>query len=99
MIRHIVFFKCKNAKDRDTVYEGLNLLTGIQDCVHIEVGVNRHLDALCPDAPDLIVYGLFDSEVQLETFKAHPLYKESIARVRPLRDTRVAADFYTTTTP
>ena len=29
----------------------------------------------------------------LAAYKAHPLYEESIRRVRPLRDQRIAADF------
>ena len=31
-------------------------------------------------------------ETALAAYKAHPLYAESIRRVRPLRDIRVAAD-------
>jgi hypothetical protein len=97
MIRHIVFFKCKTPQDREAVRHGLNLLTGIGDCRHIEIGVNRRLDALCEDAPDFIVHGLFDSEAQLAAFKAHPLYQQAIAIVRPRRDMRIAADFHTDT--
>jgi len=40
-----------------------------------------------------VVYGEFADEAALTAYRTHPLYQESIRRVRPLRDTRVAADF------
>jgi len=93
MIRHIVFFSAKRPEDRETIYEGLRLLTGIPESLHIEIGRNFNIDALSPDGPDFVVYGEFEDETQLAAYKAHPLYQRSIEIVRPLRDMRVAADF------
>lgn len=93
MIRHIVFFTAKRSEDRDTVREGLELLKGIPDCLHLEVAVNRSEDPIPGPSPDVIVYGEFEDEAQLAAYKAHPLYQQSIARVRPLREMRIAADF------
>ncbi len=93
MIRHIVFFSARKAEDRETIYEGLKLLTGIPDSLHVEIGCNFKSDALSPDGPDFVVYGEFTDEAQLAAYKAHPLYQKSIDIVRPLRDMRVAADF------
>jgi hypothetical protein len=93
MIRHIVFFSAKAPQDRETVYEGLKLLTSIPDCLHLEIGRNFQNDPISPEGPDFIVYGEFEDEAQLAAYKAHPLYAKSIAIVRPLRDMRVAADF------
>jgi len=40
-----------------------------------------------------VVYGEFTDAAALAAYKAHPLYQESIRRVRPLRELRMAADF------
>ncbi|MCV2881326.1 Dabb family protein [Actibacterium sp. XHP0104] len=93
MIRHIVFFTARSADDLDTVYDGLSLLTGIPDKLHLEVGRNLKTDPLPGDSPDFVVYGEFTDEAQLAAFKAHPLYQRSIEIVRPLRDLRIAADY------
>lgn len=93
MIRHIVFFSAKKPEDRETIYEGLQLLTGIPDCLHVEIGRNFNTDPLSLDGPDFVVYGEFKDEAQLAAYKAHHLYQKSIDIVRPLRDMRVAADF------
>lgn len=93
MIRHIVFFTAKDPKDRDAIREGLELLKGIPDCLRFEVAENRFDDPIPGPSPDVIVYGEFEDEAQLAAYKAHPLYEESIARVRPLREMRIAADF------
>lgn len=93
MIRHIVFFSARTPEDRESIYEGLHLLTGIPDCLHVEVGRNFNIDPLSPDGPDFVVYGEFEDEAQLAAYKAHPLYQKSIEVVRPLRDLRIAADF------
>jgi hypothetical protein len=93
MIRHIVFFTASNPQDREAVYEGLALLTGIPDKLHLEIGRNFRNDPISPGGPDFIVYGEFEDEDQLARYKAHPLYQTSIDIVRPLRDMRIAADF------
>ena len=42
---------------------------------------------------DLVVYGEFEDEQALAAYKAHPLYEESIRRVKPLRGDRFAEDY------
>lgn len=93
MIRHIVFFSARRPEDRETVFQGLQLLTGIPDSLHLEIGRNLNSDPLSPEGPDFVVYGEFRDEAQLAAYKAHPLYQKSIDIVRPLREMRVAADF------
>ena len=94
MIRHIVFFAVKDTKDLETVYDGLCLLSGINEFIHFEVGRNIRIDDISPDAPDFIVYTEFADKEQMERYKKHPLYQESIRIVRPLRDMRIVADFF-----
>lgn len=93
MIRHIVFFTAKRAEDRDTIRAGLELLKDIPHCLRLEVAENLATDPIPGPSPDVVVYGEFKDEAQLAAYKAHPLYQQSIARVRPLRELRVAADF------
>lgn len=93
MIRHIVFFRAKNPADKETIFEGLSLLAGIPHSRHFEVGRNMLVDTISLDGPDFVVYVEFEDEAQLAAYKAHPLYAQSTARVRPLRDLRMAADF------
>ena len=96
MIRHIVFFNAKDPKDLDTIFDGLSLLKGIPDCEHFEIGRNLRTDQISPAAPDFVVYGEFRDQAQLDAYKAHQLYQDSINAVRPLRDARIAADFLAT---
>ncbi|WP_310620186.1 Dabb family protein [Flexibacterium corallicola] len=93
MIRHIVLFNAKNPKDREKVYEGLNLLKQNPFCMHLEVGRNIKTDSISENWVDFVVYGEFENEEQLSAFKAHDIYHKSIEVVRPLRDRRLAADF------
>jgi hypothetical protein len=93
MIRHIVFFRAKNPADKETIFEGLSLLAGIPHATRFEVGRNMLVDSISLDGPDFVVYAEFADEAQLAAYKAHPLYAQSTARVRPLRDLRMAADF------
>ena len=95
MLRHIVFFTCKDPADAQTVHDGLNLLAEIPDCRHFEVGRNLKTDIMTQAEPDFVVYGEFDGADQLARFKAHANYQRAIAVVRPLRDMRIAADFLT----
>ena len=92
MIRHIVFFRAKDPADREAIFQGLSLLTGIPDKLRLEVSRNMLVDAISPDGPDFVVYGEFADAAQLAAYKAHPLYLRSISIVRPLRDMRIAAD-------
>ncbi len=91
MLRHIVFFNAKSPDDLDTIEEGLNRLAGIPDVDHFEVSRNIKRDQWTSDI-DLVVYAEFEDEAALARYKAHPIYEEAIAIVRPLRDVRVAAD-------
>ncbi|MCZ0813383.1 MAG: Dabb family protein [Pseudomonadota bacterium] len=92
MIRHIVFFTARDAADLTEIETGLNLLSGIPHARHFEVRPNLRADLLSNADVDFVVYAEFDSEADLAAYKAHPLYQASIDRVRPLRDTRIAAD-------
>ncbi|MFB9951354.1 Dabb family protein [Rhizobium puerariae] len=96
MIRHIVFFTARSENDRQTVLSGLSLLTEIPHATLLEIGVNKKSDQLGNDV-DFVVYGEFDDEAALAAYKAHPLYQQSIERVRPVREMRLAADYDTQT--
>ena len=96
MIRHIVLFSARSASEIETIVQGLSILTGIPHARRLEIARNRKSDPLSKEA-DVIVYGEFDNEDELAAYKAHPLYAESIRRVRPLREMRFAADFDTDT--
>ncbi len=93
MIRHVVFFSVKDRADLETVYDGLSILGGTGEYAHFEVGRNLRTDQISPDGPDFIVYAEFEDSDQMQRFKDHALYQESIRIVRPLRDMRIAADF------
>lgn len=95
MIRHIVFFTA--APDRlDEVRAGLSILAGIPHARRLEIGTNVKSDRLGNEV-DLVVYAEFDDEAALEAYRAHPLYQQSIDRVRPIRDLRISADYETAT--
>jgi len=92
MIRHIVFFSARDKGDIDRIVEGLKLLEAIPEARFLEIQRNAQVDQLGNEV-DVIVYGEFADEAALARYKAHPLYEESIRRVRPLREIRMAADF------
>lgn len=92
MIRHIVFFTAKDKAHVDKIVDGLSVLAKIPHARRLEVARNRKSDRLGNEI-DVIVYGEFDNEVELEAYKAHELYQESIRQVRPLRELRLAADY------
>ncbi|UPJ77153.1 Dabb family protein (plasmid) [Bradyrhizobium sp. 187] len=91
MIRHIVFFTAKDKAHVDKIVDGLSVLAKIPHARRLEVARNRNSDRLGNEI-DVIVYGEFDDEVELEAYKAHELYQESIRQVRPLRELRLAAE-------
>lgn len=93
MIRHIVFFSVPRAEDLDAVEAGLKLLATIPAASRLEVGRNLKRDAWSEEV-DLVVYGEFADAAALAAYKAHPTYAESIRRVKPLREMRIAADFF-----
>ena len=96
MIRHIVFFSARDPADLDRIEAGLSTLADIPHARHFELGRNLQADTINhaeKAAVDVIVYAEFEDEAALAAYKAHPLYDEAIRLVRPLRETRIAADF------
>jgi quinol monooxygenase YgiN len=91
MIRHIVFFTVPEA-NRDAVRKGLSGLTAISHASKLEIGENVKKDQW-GNSVDFIVYGEFENEAALAAYKADPAYELSTNTVKPLRDTRLAADF------
>ena len=92
MIRHIVFFTARNREDLEAIQDGLMMLKNIPHARHFEVGRNLRADTITEAEVDLVVYVEFDTKAELEAYKAHPIYQQAIARVRPLRESRIAAD-------
>lgn len=93
MLHHVVLFSAKSPDLVEPIYEGLKLLEQIPDAEHLSISRNIKKDQISGEI-DVVVFGLFKDEAQLAAYKAHPLYQESINRVRPLRDTRAVADFF-----
>lgn len=91
MIRHIVFFSVRNRHEVEAVREGLKALGTIPHSSHFEVSLNSKVD-LYDNAVDVVVYAEFPDESSLAAYKAHPIYAETTARVRPLREMRFSAD-------
>ncbi|MEK0082624.1 Dabb family protein [Benzoatithermus flavus] len=92
MIRHIVLFSAKDPAEVPMIRAGLARLQEIPHARRLEVALNEKHDRLSQEI-DVVVYGEFDDLEQLERWKAHPLYQEAIAVVRPRRDLRIAADY------
>lgn len=92
MIRHIVFFSARNPDDLPRIRAGLETLAQIPHCAHFEVGTNLRVDRLTQCEADLVVYAEFEDAAALAAYKAHALYQKAIARVKPLRDMRIAVD-------
>ncbi len=94
MLRHIVFFSVRDPKDRQAVFDGLSILKTVPHGRNLEVGEVELRDPISQQV-DFVVYGEFEDEAELAAYKAHPVYQQSIAIVRPLRELRVAADYAT----
>lgn len=92
-IRHIVLFRARRREDVPAILEGLSVLKQIPHASKLEVVANGKMDQL-ENEIDVVVYGEFASREAFDLYKAHPLYRESIRVVRPLRDTRVAVDYH-----
>lgn len=93
MIRHIVFFSARDPKDVEAIREGLLMLRDIPHSQHFEVGRNLRSDTISGPEVDVVVYAEFADQAALDAYKAHPTYAACIARVRPMREVRIAADF------
>ena len=85
-------FSAKRAEDVPKIQETLTILADIPHVRYLEVGRNMKADRSSSEV-DVILYSEFDDENALEAFKQHPLYQESTRRVRPLRETRIVADW------
>jgi len=94
MIRHIAFFSAKDPSHLDEIEAGLWILKDNPHADTFAVHRNLHLDEIPGLKPDFIVMADLKDEAALAAYKAHPLYAESIRRVRPLRDARTAADLH-----
>lgn len=92
MIRHIVLFTAPRDGDVATIRDGLQILTRIPHADRLEIALNRKSDPASKEV-DVVVYGEFADDAALAAYKAHDLYAESIRRVKPLREMRLAADF------
>jgi len=92
VIRHIVFFSARDEADVERIAEGLGMLADIPHSDFFEIGLNRKVDQIGTDV-DVIVYAEFRDEAALAAYKADPIYEACIAKVRPMREMRVAADF------
>ena len=99
MIRHIVFFSAADPGDIDAIRDGLMMLKDIPDAQHFEVGKNLRSDQISGPQVDVVVYAEFADEASLSAYKNNPIYAECIARVRPMRELRIAADFQADTMP
>lgn len=91
VIRHIVFFTVSETNLAEA-RAGLQRLGEIPHAKLFEVGVNLKRD-LYANEVDLVVYAEFETVADLDAYKAHPLYGDVTEAVRPLRNTRAAADF------
>ncbi len=67
-------------------------LGDIPTSTHFEVALNSKVDPWSSEV-DVVVYAEFPDEAALAAFKAHPIYAETTARVRPMRELRFSADF------
>jgi quinol monooxygenase YgiN len=95
MIRHIVFFSAKNPNDVEAIREGLSTLSEIPHHQSFEVSLNRKTDPMS-DAIDVVVYAEFADDAALAAYRAHPVYKEGVKIVKPLRELRFSADMLAT---
>lgn len=91
MIRHIVFFSARRDADVPSVLHGLKALGAIRHAEKFEVSLNTKVDPL-GDEIDVVVYAEFRDQAALAAYKADPIYAETTARVRPLRELRFSAD-------
>lgn len=91
-IRHVVLFSAKDQDDVARIVDGLSMLKNIPHASVFEVVQNNRVDALSGEI-DVVVYAEFADDAALQAYKAHQIYQDAIAVVRPLREMRIAADF------
>ncbi|PBB67074.1 stress responsive protein [Mesorhizobium sp. WSM4312] len=91
MIRHIVFFSARRKEVVEAVRTGLLALGKIPHSSFFEVTLNTKVDPLS-DEIDVVVYAEFADDAALAAYKAHPLYAQTTAKVKPLRELRYSAD-------
>ncbi|HEY4191261.1 MAG TPA: Dabb family protein [Mesorhizobium sp.] len=91
MIRHIVFFSAKHKDEVEAIRFGLMALGKIPHSQLFEVSLNSKVDPF-GDEIDVVVYAEFEDHAALAAYKAHPLYAETTAKVRPKRELRFSAD-------
>ena len=94
MIRHIVFFSVRDKSEMERVRAGLMELGRIPHSQFFEVALNSKVDPMS-DEIDVVVYAEFADQAALSAYKAHPLYAETTAKVKPMRELRFSADFDT----
>ncbi|MBB3235783.1 Dabb family protein [Phyllobacterium endophyticum] len=95
MIRHIVFFSARNKDDVGLIVKGLKRLGEIPHSTIFEVMQNTKTDPISGEI-DVVVYGEFKDAEALAAYKAHPIYEQTTAVVRPLRELRISADVVST---
>jgi hypothetical protein len=93
MIGHVVFFSARDENNIAAVITDLSVLQTNPYVYTIEISRNLQADELTGSMLDVIVYAEFADENQLAVYKAYPVYRQSIAMVRPLRKLCINADF------
>ena len=94
MIRHIAMFSSKEGVDREAILKGLSPLTKIPHAKIFEIALNEKTDPVANDI-DVVVYAEFDDEWALEAYRNHPVYRDCITVVRPIRELRMTACYDT----
>ncbi|MBR73300.1 MAG: stress responsive protein [Rhodospirillaceae bacterium] len=92
MIRHIVLFSAIDSQDVQIIRDGLRNLIAIPSAKLLEVEFNSRKDQWSNEV-DVVVYGEFENEEALSEFKSHPIYKDTIKDIKPLRELRIAVDY------
>ena len=91
MIRHIVFFSAKEPQYIPIIKETLLSYRDIPSILKLEVQENIKQDSLSSEI-DIILYAEFESLASLQEYKNHPIYKNGIKIIRPLRELRYVVD-------
>jgi hypothetical protein len=98
MIKHIVMWKLKDFAEGGTkeenariIKESLEALKGVvKELKEIEVGINfEKSDA----AYDLVLYSVFDSEEDLNTYQKHPEHVKVAGFIGKVKENRIVADY------